>query len=74
MAKISIVGQISEMEREIALRERVYPQQVAAGKMKQAQAEMLMDRARAILATLMFCQEHLEDFRTFIAAKKAGEA
>lgn len=70
--KISIIGQIAEIEREIAMRQKVYPHQVSVGKMKQGEADMLMERAHAIRATLMFCREHEADIRAFIAAKKAG--
>ena len=70
--KISIIGQIAEIDREIALRERVYPREVQAGKMKQVEAEMLMDRIHSIRATLMFCREHEANIRAYMAAKKAG--
>lgn len=72
--KISIVSQIAEIDREIAIRKGFYPRQVQAGKMKQLEAEMLMDRAHAIRATLLFCQENEADIRAFIAAKKKGDA
>lgn len=69
--KISIIGQIAEIEREIALRERVYPQQVAAGKMKQGEADMLMARAYAIRTTLFWCRDNLADIQAWQAEKKA---
>ncbi|MGC4409584.1 hypothetical protein D4A92_19875 [Rhizobium rosettiformans] len=69
MKKISIIGQIAEIEREIAMRERVYPERVRTGKMRQAEAEMLMERALAIRATLMFCREHEADIRAFMASR-----
>jgi hypothetical protein len=71
-SKISITGQIAEVKRELAMREQVYPRQVAAGKMKAGEADMLMDRMRAVLATLMFCQQHEQDIRRYMDAKKAG--
>ncbi|MCF1449959.1 hypothetical protein FS815_24525 [Agrobacterium vitis] len=72
--KISIIGQISEIEREIALREQHYPRLVREGKMREEARVMMMDRILAIRATLMFCQQHEADIREFIAAKKAGKA
>ena len=72
MKKISIIGQIAEIEREIAMRERVYPEQVRRGKMRQAEAEMLIERAYAIRATLLFCRDHETDIRAYIAARAAG--
>jgi hypothetical protein len=49
---ISVRDQIACVRREIALRERVYPRQIAAGKMKQAEADAELARMRAVLATL----------------------
>lgn len=73
MAKISIIGQITEIEREIAMRQKVYPHQVSAGKMKPGEADMLMERVYAIRDTLMFCREHEADIRAYIAQKEAGD-
>ena len=72
--KISIIGQIAEIDREIALREKVYPHQVSTGKMKQAQADMLMERIHSVRATLMFCREHEADIRAYMAAHKVTYA
>lgn len=48
----SIGAQIEEINREIALRERVYPHQVRSGKMRQSVADFHLDRMRAVLKTL----------------------
>ncbi|MBW8285783.1 MAG: hypothetical protein K0M55_19515 [Rhizobium sp.] len=72
MKKISIIGQIAEMEREIAQRERLYPRLVREGKMREEERVMLMDRAVAIRATLMFCRDHEADIRDYIAARAEG--
>ncbi len=74
MAKVSIIGQIAEVKREIALRQGVYPRRVSEGKMRQGEADLLMERIQAVLATLLFCQENEADIRAFIAAKKAAKA
>lgn len=72
--KISIIGQIAEIDREIAMREKVYPRDIQSGRMKREQAEMLMERIFAIRATLVFCKENEADIRAYIAAKKTGAA
>lgn len=72
--KISIVGQIAEIDREIALRRQDYPKRVHEGKMRQEEANMLMDRIRAVRETLMFCQKHEAEIRSYMAERKAGGA
>lgn len=72
--RISIVSQIAEIDREIAMREQVYPRQISDGKMKKEMADMLMDRIHAVRATLMFCQENEADIRAYMAAKKGSAA
>ena len=57
---ISLAQQIEEVEREIALRERVYPHQVASGKMRQSVADYHLDRMRAVFRTLTWLQENEE--------------
>ena len=70
--KISIIGQISEIDREIKQREQLYPKLVREGRMRQVEAEMLMERIHAIRATLVFCKDNEADIRAYMAAKKAG--
>lgn len=72
--KISIIGQIAEVEREIHMREQVYPKQVREGRMKEAEATMLLDRMRAVLATLHFCRQHKADICAYMTAKKEDRA
>ncbi|RUW31054.1 hypothetical protein EOA37_33240 [Mesorhizobium sp. M2A.F.Ca.ET.015.02.1.1] len=69
--KVSITGQIAEVQREIALRRNVYPTRVRDGKMRQGEADLCMRRIEAVLATLMFCQANEADIRAYIADKKA---
>lgn len=52
MTKFSLAQQIEEVQREITLRGRVYPHQVASGKMKQSIADYHMGRMQAVLETL----------------------
>lgn len=68
MNKVSLVSQIAEVDREIVMRERVYPGQVRAGKMRQAEADLLIGRMQAVRATLVFLQKHEAGIRDHIAA------
>lgn len=74
MKKISIQGQIQEIEREIALRQQVYPNLVRSGKMRQEESQMLMERAFAIRETLRFCRDHEAEIRAFMASRKGAAA
>lgn len=49
---ISLNAQIEEVEREIELRNRVYPRYVAMGRMRQSIADLHQARMEAVLATL----------------------
>ncbi len=72
--KISIIGQIAEVEREIAQRQQNYAKLVREGKMRKEEADMLMARIYAVLATLHFCREHEADIRAYMAARKGASA
>ena len=71
--KISLIGQIAEVDREIAKRHEVYPRMVAGGKMKMGEAELLIGRMQAVRASLTFLQEHEADIRVMIAAKREAK-
>lgn len=73
MARISIVGQIAEAERELAMRHEVYPRRVASRAMKQGEADMLIARQEAIIRTLKWVQANEVAIRAWIEAKK-GES
>jgi hypothetical protein len=49
---ISLDDQIKELQRELALRDRVYPHLVANGKLRQPVADRNVARMRAAMATL----------------------
>lgn len=63
---ISLNQQIEEVERELTLRERVYPHQIASRKMRQSVADFHMERMRAVLFTLQWLQQN----EAIIRAKK----
>lgn len=69
---ISLIGQIAEVDREIAKRHQVYPRQVASGKMKQAEAELLIGRMQAVRASLAFLKANEGDIRAMVAARRAS--
>jgi hypothetical protein len=60
MTDFSLREQIEEVEREIALRMRVYPGQIRMGKMRVSVAEYHMNRIRAVLDTLIRLQTQRE--------------
>jgi hypothetical protein len=49
--EVSLADQIACVRREIAMRERVYPKWVSAGRMKAEAAKRELDAMRAILGT-----------------------
>jgi hypothetical protein len=53
---ISLADQIASVRREIAMRERVYPKWVNAGRMKAEAAEREIAAMRAVLETLLSLQ------------------
>lgn len=57
---VSLAQQIEEVEREIALRKRVYPHQVSSGKMRQSVADYHLGRMQAVYRTLLWLQENEE--------------
>lgn len=56
MPDISLQEQIKCVEREIAMRRRVYPRWIFNNKMKQAQADLEIERMEAVLNTLQTLQ------------------
>lgn len=56
--KFSLNQQIEEIEREVRLRESVYPRQIAEGKMRQSIADYHLGRLKAALATLQWVRDH----------------
>jgi hypothetical protein len=57
MSEVSLREQIEEVERELALRKRVYAGQVYTGKMRQSVADYHMNRMQAVRDTLTRLQE-----------------
>jgi hypothetical protein len=72
--KVSILSQIAEVKREIEMRERVYGERVRKRAMRESEAQLLIGRMEAVLATLEFCRDHEADIRAFMASRKGGQA
>lgn len=72
MSRVSIHSQILEVERELALRRGAYPRQVGAGKMRPAEAELLIGRMEAVSATLCWVRDNEAAIRAWVAEKKAS--
>lgn len=69
MATFSLTQQIEELEREIELRGRVYPNQVRSGAMRQSIADYHMNRIKAAKASLECLRANETDVRAYVAAK-----
>lgn len=54
---ISLEEQIAEVERELRLREHVYPRFIESKKMRQEKADKCMAAMRAVLSTLQSIKE-----------------
>ncbi|WP_375588080.1 hypothetical protein ABWH89_11850 [Hoeflea alexandrii] len=68
--KVSLIGQIAEVDREISMRQRVYPDQIRRGKMRQAEADLLMGRIHAVRASLVFLKDNEDDIRRMVAERR----
>lgn len=66
---IPIEQQIEEVNRELAMRAKVYPGLIARGRMRKSEADHAVARMQAIKATLEFCRDN----RALIARLKAEE-
>lgn len=64
---ITLNQQIKAVEREIAMRSRVYPGWVSRGKMRQSEADYEMAAMRATLATLQWLQANETAVRAAVA-------
>lgn len=49
---ITLEAQIASVEREIRMREKVYPRWTASGKLKKESADRELETMKAVLATL----------------------
>ncbi len=70
--KYSLQAQITEVKRELAQREKVYPNLVRSQRLKEGQAEYQVDTLKGVLATLEWLQSNEADVRAFVAEKVAA--
>lgn len=71
--KFSIQAQISEVERELALRRGVYPRLVSSKKMKEAEADYHMERLHAVLQTLKWFEKNGDRIKELLAKEGTDE-
>ena len=71
--KISIGAQIEEVDRELVLRRRVYPNLVRKGEMRESVAALHIQRLESVRATLEWLQENEIRIKQALAAPN-GEA
>lgn len=60
MTTVALADQIACVRRELAMRQRVYPRWVSAGKMTQADSDREITAMIAVLATLQEVQRQRE--------------
>jgi len=71
--KPTLQAQISEVERELAMRKNVYAQRVAGRKMKQEEADLHMTLMGQVLLTLKWLQKNEAVVRAAIKANGGEE-
>lgn len=72
MKPIHIVAQITEVEREIALRRSVYPGLVSRGKLRQAEADLHTAQMQAVLETMKWCERNSPLIHKIVAEEKSN--
>lgn len=71
--KLPLIGQISEVRREIEQRQRVYPRLVAQRKLKSGEADYRIANMEAVLGTLVWLAAHEETVREAVANKGGAQ-
>jgi hypothetical protein len=72
--RFNINQQIEELDREIRMRNDVYPRWVRTGKMKQSFADYCIARIAAARATLVWIAENENEIREWVSQKKTAGA
>ena len=67
--KLSLVAQIAEVEREIDLRKKQYPQFVRQLKMRQGEADYHLAAMESVLNSLRFLQRNEQKVRELFGGK-----
>ncbi len=71
-ARLSIAALVQCARREVSMRERVYPNQIARGMIRQGFADYELKAMRQIVDTLEWLQANEETVREAHARAKAG--
>lgn len=66
MTKFTLAQQISEVDREIALRHAVYPGLVTRKKMRHGEADEHLARMESVRRTLIWLRENETKLREFL--------
>lgn len=66
-ARVPIAVQVAEVERELVMRDRVYPRLVAGGQLMDHEARERIRDLQAALATLRTVQRHADGLRRLVA-------
>lgn len=70
MAKrYSLKSQIAEVEREIAMRRKVYPSRVAARVMSQGEADLQLGLMESVLETLRWTERNQDQIKALFPPK-----
>lgn len=73
MSEISINQQIEEVERELAMRKKVYPDMIARRKLRQSEADYFVKRLKAVRETLVWFRDNRDDCLEFVRSRRATE-
>lgn len=72
MTAVPITEQCAEIERELALRRRVYPHWVESGRLGDVDAERQLSRMEAALKTLRWVEKHGEAIKQIASHLRDG--
>lgn len=56
LSDVTLAEEIADVKRELAMRERVYPRWISAGKLNQAKADRQLRVMRAVLKRLLLAE------------------
>lgn len=68
----SLTAQIQEVDRELAMRRRVYPHRVASRRMRESEADEHCLRLECVRATLQWLQKHEARIKAALATEDGG--
>ena len=69
--KVTLAAQILEVDREIAMRRKVYPGWVSRGKMRQAESDLHIRQMEAVRETLEWLKANEDRIREALKSEAA---